>query len=114
VTCSTEAKWWYAIEHWKQSDAHTPRHTPSRRRSAGFGQRGYGIWICLAVCTYHGKVKVLLLLLLQLGERGDRSHFVRFEALRVRARIVHLYHARADIHTDELCDIRRERTRDLA
>ena len=65
----------------------------------------------LSGCTYHGKVKALLL---QLCERGNRSHLVRLEALRVRARIVHLHHARADIHPDELCDIRRERTRDLA
>jgi hypothetical protein len=61
--------------------------------------------------TYHGEVEALLL---QLGERGYCLHLVRLEALRVRARIVHFYHARANIHPNELGNIRCERTRDLA
>jgi hypothetical protein len=62
------------------------------------------------MCTYHGKVEALLL---QLGERAYCSHLVWFETLRARALIVHFYHARANVDTDELGDIRCERTRDL-
>jgi len=65
--------------------------------------------------TYHGDVETLLLLLLvQLGERADGAHLVRLEALRVRARVVHFDHARADVDAYELRDVRRERARDLA
>lgn len=70
----------------------------------------HGEGIILSV-TYHGKIKTLLL---KLGERAHRSHLVRLETLRARACVVHLYHARANIDADELGDVRRERTRDLA
>jgi hypothetical protein len=70
--------------------------------------------MCVCVCksTYHGNIEELLLSS-ELVERADSTHFVRFEALRVRTCIVHLDHARADIDADELGHVRRERTRDL-
>jgi hypothetical protein len=62
-------------------------------------------------CAYHGHVETLLV---QLGERADGAHLVRLEALRVRARVVHADHARADIDAYESGDVRCERARDLA
>jgi hypothetical protein len=59
---------------------------------------------------YHGEVETLLL---QLGERANGTHLVRFETLRVRAGVVDLDHARADIDAYELRDVRSERARDL-
>jgi len=92
-TSSTAAKWWYAIEHWVLRFSKTREKREEER-------------------THDDEIKAVLCA--ELGERADRAHFVRLEALRVRARVVQLDHAGADIYADEARDVRRERTRDLS
>ena len=60
--------------------------------------------------TYDYEVKTVLLCV----ERRDCAHFVRFETLRVGARVVQFDHARADIYTYEARNVRRQSTRYLS
>jgi hypothetical protein len=62
--------------------------------------------------TYHDEVEAVLGV--EFSECTDGAHLVWLEALRVRARVVLLDHARADIDTYKARNVWRERTRNLS